>query len=134
MVDYAEDVNFVPQGSLEIGLYMMPAYEHGYSPLSVALEIHCSPGYGIHEVIEYAINFGDGSEIVKGTFDKPAFDGIKIATVPHTFIYSKAPLSKYTGRTFYPDVTVKSRSGAVKSLNQRGRKACEIWCKDSRFD
>jgi len=134
MVDYQEDVNFVPQGSLEIGLYTMPTYTHGYSPFSVDIEIHASPGSGIHECTEYAINFGDGSEIVKGTFNKPAEDGIKIAVVPHTFIYSKSPSSKYTGRTFYPDVTVKSKSGAVKSLNQRGRKACEIWCKDSRFD
>ena len=134
MVEYQAEVNYVPQGSLEPGLFILPAYTHGVSPFSVALEIHATPGYGAHEVTEYAIDFGDGSPIQKGTFSKPAEDGVKIVVVPHTYVYSKSPQSQYTGRTFYPDVTVKTKTGAVKSLNHNRQRAAEVWVKDPRYE
>jgi hypothetical protein len=134
MVDYIPEANIVPQGSLEPGIFILPSYTYGVSPFSVGWEIHATPGYGDNEVTEYAFDPGDGCPIQRGTFDTPGHGGVKIAIVPHTYIYEKEPSSHYTGRTFYPDVTVKTKSGAIKSLNHNRQKACEIWVRDGRFD
>jgi hypothetical protein len=134
MVDYQADVNYVPQGSLEPGIFMLPVYFYGTSPLSVCFEVHCTPCCGSNAGSEYAVDFGDGSSVVHGTFDKPPEDGVLIALVPHTYVYRKLPSSQYTGRQFYPDVTIRTKSGAIKSLNHNMQKACSVWVRDSRFD
>jgi hypothetical protein len=134
MVDYQEDVNYVPPDSLEPGIYVVPTYTYGVSPFSVAWEIHVTPAFGNHEVTEYAFNPGDGCPVIKGEFTNPAEESVKVAIVPHVYTYIKPALSQYTGRTYYPDVTVKTKSGAIKSLNHNRRKAVEIWVRDGRFD
>ena len=134
MVEYTPDVNIVPQGATEPGIFILPSYTYGASPLSVGWEIHATPAFGEQAVTEYAFDPGDGCPIVKGEFTAPPDGGHRIAIVPHTYIYNKSKESKYTGRTFYPDVTVKTAKGAIKSLNLRQRKACEVWVRDPRFD
>jgi hypothetical protein len=134
MVDYDPEANYVPQGSIEPGIYAIPTYAHGVSPFSVGWEIHCTPCSGDNVVTEYAFNPGDGCPIVKGEFTSPPFGGHKIAIIPHTYIYEKAPQSKYTGVTFYPDITVKTKSGAIKSLNHNRQRSMEVWVRDGRFD
>jgi len=131
MVDYNEPTA-APQGASEPGVFILPAYTHGTSPFTVEFEIHATPGSGDQIVTEYAFSPGDGM-IVKGTFDGQPEDGVQIAVVPYTYTYVKSKSSKYTGRTFYPDVTVKTAAGAVKTMNHNNQKAAEVWVVDERY-
>lgn len=131
MVDYNEPT-VVPLGAVQPGLFILPTYSHGVSPLTVEFEIHATPGTGDQVVKEYAFSAGDGI-IIKGEFADPPEEGVQIARVTYTYTYFKSKSSKYTGRTFYPDVTVKTSGGAVKTLNHNNQKATEVWVLDPRF-
>lgn len=131
MVDYKEP-NALPQGASEPGVFILPVYTHGTSPFTVEFEIHATPGSGDQIVKEYAFSPGDGM-VVKGTFVDPPEDGVQVAIVSYTYVYVKSKSSKYTGRTFYPDVTIKTAVGAVKTMNHNNQRETEIWVVDPKY-
>jgi hypothetical protein len=131
MVDYMpEGTKTVPVGAVEPGVFILPAFSGGLSPFTVTFMITASPGTGDQIVTEYALKTADG-EIVKGTFDpaSAASDGLVHAYVTHTYTYAIGT-SKYYGHTFYPDVTIATKAGAIKTMNHDEQKACSVWVKD----
>jgi hypothetical protein len=131
MVDYMpEGTNIVPQGAVEPGMYIVPTYVGGLSPLAVELTIVASPGTGAQVVTEFALKTDDG-EIIKGTFSNE-IGGLRMAKVSHVYKYAQGN-SQYYGHTFYPDVTVKTAAGAVKTMNHNHQKACSVWVKDPAY-
>jgi len=133
MVDYMpEGTKTVPVGAVEPGVYILPAFSGGKSPLTVSFMIVASPGTGEQVVTEYALKADDG-EIVQGNFD-PAqtSEGLAHALVTHTYTYAQGA-TKYYGHTYYPDVTIKTAFGAIKTMNHDGQKACSVWVKDPTY-
>ena len=131
MVDYMpQGTNIVPSGAVEPGMYILPTYTGGVSPLNVTLKIVASPGSGDQIVKEYAVNFDDGT-VVKGNFSTYV-EGLAHATVTHQYTYAQGN-TKYYGHTFYPDVTVKTAAGAIKTMNHDNQKACSVWVKDTAY-
>jgi hypothetical protein len=133
MVDYMpEGTKTVPVGAVEPGVYILPAFGGGVSPVTVSFMIVASPGTGEQVVTEYALKTDDG-DIIQGMFDpKMTVDGLAHAFVNHTYTYNMGA-SKYYGHTFYPDVTIKTAFNAVKTMNHDGQKACSIWVKDPNY-
>ncbi|HPE06202.1 MAG TPA: hypothetical protein PLW50_00575 [Smithellaceae bacterium] len=131
MVDYMpEGTNTRPTGAVEPGMYITPVYSAGYSPLTVTFVIIASPGSGEQIVTEYALKCDDGT-IVKGNF-KSFCGGLAMETVQHTYEFAQGT-SKYYGHTFYPDVTIQTKAGAVKTMNHNGQKACSVYVKDPAY-
>ena len=138
MVDYMpQGTNIIPAGALEPGVYLLPAFNTSVSPANVLLTIVASPGANDPTpgaapqiVQEYALNFDDGT-IVQGTFTTFT-NGLAYAAVTHTYTYEMNG-SKYFGHTFYPDVTVKTASGAIKTMNHDNGKACSVLIKDAAY-
>lgn len=131
MVDYMpEGTNIVPSGAVEPGVYLLPTYSGGLSPLTVTFTIVATPGSGDQIVTEYALKTDDGNVIVGefGTF----IGGEAHEVVSHTYKYAQGS-SKYYGHTFYPDVTIKTKVGAIKTMNHNNQKACSVWVKDPKY-
>lgn len=131
MVDYKpEGTNIRAPNGIEPGVYVLPAFSNGKSPLGVTFTIVATPGEGESVVTEYAFKTDDG-KIIKGEFDKYE-KGEARATVSHTFKYSQGK-TKYYGHTFYPDVTIKTKDGAIKTMNHDHQKAVSVWVKDPAY-
>lgn len=138
MVDYMpQGTNITPAGAVEPGMYILPTFTGGVSPANVTIQIVASPGANdqtpgaIPQIVqEYAINFDDGT-IVQGTFGT-FVEGLAYASVTHTYTYAQGD-TKYYGHTFYPDVTVKTAAGAIKTMNHDNQKACSVWVKDPAY-
>ena len=138
MVDYMpQGTNIIPPGALEPGVFILPAYSGGVSPLNTTLTVVASPGANdptsgaIPQIVqEYAVNFDDGT-IVQGTFSTYV-NGLAYATVSHQYTYAMGQ-TKYYGHTFYPDVTIKTAAGAIKTMNHDNGFACSVWVRDPSF-
>lgn len=131
MVDYMpQGTNIIPAGAVEPGMYILPTYQVGVSPVTFTFQIVASPGTGDQIVREYALNFDDGT-VAYGNFSTFA-EGLGIATVTHTYYYEMGD-TKYFGHAFYPDVTIKTAAGAIKTMNHDNQKACSVLVKDAKY-
>lgn len=130
MVDYKpEGTNIRAKSGIEPGVYILPAFSDGDSPYTSKLTIVATPGSGESIVTEFALKTDDG-EIIKGTFkDYPK--GEARATVTHEYKYAQGK-TKYTGHTFYPDVTIATKDGGIKTMNHDHQKACSVWVRDPK--
>lgn len=131
MVDYMpEGTNIAPSGAVEPGVYIVPTYTGGPSPLTVVFTVVASPGTGDQVVTEYALKTDDGA-VLKGNFVSVS-GGLRVANVTHVYNYAQGS-SQYYGHTFYPDVTIKTAFGAIKTMNHNHQRACSVWVKDPAY-
>ena len=113
-----EGTNIPSDGGVTPSVYIMPYNTSGVTPFNVNLTIMISGGNSL--VTEYALNTGDDNIIV-GKFDKYV-GGETSVTINHTYTNSIEKTS-----TFYPDVTIYTKDGGIKTMNCDGQKKCSIW-------
>ena len=127
MVDYKPPgTNIRAKSGIEPGVYILPTDCDGDSPFTAKLTIVATPGTGDSVVTEYALNTDDG-QILKGTFKY--HDGEARAIVTYVYKYAQGQ-TKYTGHTFYPDVTIATKDGGIKTMNHNKQHACSVWVRD----
>jgi len=90
---------------LSVSLYP-PAYED-YGPMSVLFTIDAYPRMGPDAAERYILDFGDGSPVAEGVL----YYGI--AQICHNYDWKFD--GKYSGKTYYPEVTVIGLRGTVIS-------------------
>ena len=90
---------------LSVALYP-PAYED-YGPMAVLFVIDANPRLGPDAADRFILNFGDGSPVAEGILE------YGVAQICHTYDWKYD--GKYSGKTFYPEVTVIGLQGNVIS-------------------
>jgi hypothetical protein len=91
------------------GFTVTPVFPEIKSGESVSLLMEASPHSGENEVIDYAVDWSDGSKATVGQF----VGGF--ARVNHVYVFSAD--SHYTGKTYYPLFMIRTKTGMVKSYN-----------------
>lgn len=102
----------------EPGFMVTPAFPEGKSPFIVALDVTVSPSKGDHQVTQVIVDWGD---------ETPAMsyvpDGGKLL-IGHAYVYNQAMSPKYTGHTFYPRFTLRTKDGIIKTFNTKSTGRC----------
>jgi hypothetical protein len=85
-----------------IGFTVEPAFQEGKSPYMAEFTIECGT-----IATDFMIDFKDGSEPVSGMLELEGNeeDGYKRIVVEHEYTYKKGA-SKYSGHSFYPEITI----------------------------
>jgi hypothetical protein len=91
------------------GFTVTPTFPGGVSPFTVSLLMEASPHSGENEIVEYMVDWNDGSMGDTGQF----IGGF--ARIKHMYTYEKT--GKYTGHTYYPLFIIKSKNGYIKEYN-----------------
>jgi len=98
-----------------IGFTVMPSFLEGKSPFLAVFQIKCST-----IAIGWKIDWKDGSPVQEGGF---AYDGgYNVVNVYHMYTY--AGDGKYTGHTFYPEITIISKDGVANVFNTETAGRC----------
>jgi hypothetical protein len=100
----------------EPGFTVTPTFPEGKSPFTVSLLMEASPHSGDNEVIDYLVDWMDGSKATVGQF----IGGF--ARVTHTYTYSGDP--HYTGHTYYPLFIIKTKQGVIREYNTESKGRC----------
>jgi hypothetical protein len=106
-----------------IGFKVEPAFQEGKSPYNSEFTITCGT-----IATDFMIDFMNGSEPVSGMLELEGNieDGYKVVVIEHEYKYKKGS-SKYSGHSFYPEITIygKSPDGAdvenVFNTAEKGR-------------
>lgn len=118
-------------GGFSLGLKFVPALIQGVSPLPVVVHAVADPASGEHEVVTGIIDWQDGTPAQSFIFDHG------VAKLTHTYEYVQAEtirnqeISDVYAREFYPHLTVKSRDGLIKSINNAEGRSLIITVKDA---
>jgi hypothetical protein len=98
-----------------LGFTVTPAFSGGKSPFAAVLSMKAST-----IVTDWMIDWRDGSPIQAGKF---VIDGeYATAQVVHAYVYAFD--GKYTGKTFYPQITVTSKDGVTNTFNTEAQGRC----------
>jgi hypothetical protein len=98
-----------------LGFTVTPAFLGGKSPFAAVLLLKAST-----IVTDWMIDWKDGTPIQTGKF---VIEGeYAIAQVAHAYTYTFD--GKYTGRTFYPAITVTSKDGVTNTFNTEAQGRC----------
>jgi len=104
---------------VSLGFTVMPVHIEGKSPVAAEFTL-----VGSLLVEEFEIDYNDGSPIEAGKFQKSG--DLMTAVISHEFTYKKGA-SKYSGKAFYPTITIRGKSPAgnpltnVFNTEQKGR-------------
>jgi hypothetical protein len=98
-----------------LGFTVTPAFLGGKSPFAAVLLLKAST-----IVTDFSIDWKDGSPVQTGKF---VIEGeYAIAQVAHAYTYIFD--GKYTGKTFYPQITVISKDGLSNTFNTETQGRC----------
>jgi hypothetical protein len=89
---------------VSLGFTVMPVHIEGTSPVKAEFTM-----IGSLLVEEYEVDYNDGTPVETGKFVKSG--EYVAATVGHEFTYKKGA-SKYSGKAFYPTITIRGKSPA----------------------
>jgi hypothetical protein len=85
-----------------IGFKVEPSFQEGKSPYVAEFTITCGT-----IATDFMVDFMDGSEPVSGMLELEGNleDGYKRVVIEHEYTYKKGA-SKYSGHSFYPEITI----------------------------
>ena len=104
------------------GLTVTPTFQKGASPLPISLTVKVGMESATGKRCKVKVDWMDSTPIEIFAADETT----GIAVIAHTYSYSQGT-TKYTGHSFYPEITALSSDGttAIQSINVDG-KCCEI--------
>ena len=98
-----------------LGFTVTPAFLESKSPFLAVFQIKCST-----ICIGWRINWKDGANVQEGGFATEG--GYNVANVYHMYNYSYD--GKYTGHTFYPEISIISKDGVINTFNTEATGRC----------
>ena len=104
------------------GLTVTPTFQKGTSPLPISLTVKVGMERATGKRCKVKVDWMDSTPIEIFSADETT----GIAVISHTYNYAQGT-TKYTGHSFYPEITALSSDGAtaIQSINVDG-KCCEI--------
>ena len=104
------------------GLTVTPTFQKGASPLPISLTVKVGMESATGKRCKVKVDWMDSTPIEIFSADETT----GVAVISHTYSYAQGT-TKYTGHSFYPEITALSSDGttAIQSINVDG-KCCEI--------